>query len=163
MDHIFESACWIADRKHQIRTVPNAELRNYYWLFGHWCTHNLMDPYNLDYTKLRKNFAVVDKPLLYAVHPLMNPSDDEYLYVLHDLGIETIDLAYYTPWQGLSPKHSFATLEQFDWSQSKAQQVTLDSWYYYVWQHNLQSHMQWKTFQRWCVARINLASLNNPQ
>ena len=163
MDHIFKSAPWIAGRKHQIRTVPNQELHNYHWLFGHWCTHNLMDPYHLDYTEFIKSTALTDKPVVYAVHPLMNPSDDEYLLTVQDLKTHSIELAYYTPWLGLSHTDNYSTLDQFHWEQLEPKQVTVDSWHYYVWEHCVSQHIGWKPYRHWVMAKIVLASLNNPQ
>lgn len=163
MHHIFNSAHWIAQRQHQIHTIKPSAVDQYHWIFGHWCTHNLMDPHGLDYTTFKDNYHLVDKPVMYALHPLMNPSDDEYTYTLYDLNIKHLDLAYYPLWQGLTPQQSLDVLITFDWSQSHPQQVTHGSWYHYVWQHNLQSLMSWQAFAKWCAGKITAALLKNHQ
>ena len=91
--------------------IPPTTLLSMGFIHGHTCTHELLT--NQDCNQYNA-LTWVDYSV-FAVHPLMNDSPNEYENVCADCN-RTVNMYYYTPWIGLTHQQYWDIVCGWSWS-----------------------------------------------
>ena len=132
-------------------------MQDTYYIHGHMCTHNFMcgvqyhwsDPRH-NYRSLLENYHsgnLGDSRIVYAVHPMMNPDDKEYLDTCTDWGFR-LHWCDYTPFINKTAEEYLAIQATFDWTQCPYVNLIDTNNYYY--KSVYQPVKSIITFEDWC-------------
>lgn len=137
-----------------------------YYVHGHGCSHNLIhgthlhwtDPY-YNYLTLctasRRSTLLTPYSIVYAAHPLVNPSQEEYQLVCKDFQFE-LPIQTYTPLVGCTPEEYLAIHRSFDWSQCPYYMLLDKNNYYYKTLYTSVASII--SFEDWCSLTLSLGA-----
>lgn len=118
---------------------------NKVYIHGHYCTHNFLmgrtqvyPNWDFHYQSILKHYLKQcnemqgydsSRPIVYAVHPFMNPATVEYEVCCEEFGFK-LPKVEYSPFCNLTVTQIRETVAQFDWTQAPWEKVVnKDGWY----------------------------------